>query len=144
MNGGNQHRDTAADGRGCGGVKSGKLGTRHTMRNMRQRRPEMERSRSAPDARDARRGRRKEGGRKVGYHSGSRPLEIAAPMPPLPLPASTLPPSLLSAPRRRYIFSPPPKKKNCFKALQRRGKVGRDCLGELIRRSRLCESKLRR
>lgn len=98
MNVGNQHTDTAADGRGYRGVKSGKLGMRRTMRNMRQRWPRW----SAAGRRwtlvmlaggDKGGGRQKEGGRKVGYHSGSWLLEIAAPMPPLPLPASTLPPS---------------------------------------------------
>lgn len=45
------------------------------------------------------RGRKTERGRKkVGYHSGSWLLEIAAPMPLLPLPAS-----LLSVPLHRYI-----------------------------------------
>lgn len=100
------------------GVKSGKLGTRHTMRNMRQRWPRW----SAAGRRwtlvmlaggDKGGGRQKEGGRKVGYHSGSGLLEIAAPMPPLPLPASTLPASsrhlgagIYLAPLQKIFSSP--------------------------------------
>lgn len=97
------------------------------------------RSQSAPDTRDARQGRQR--GRKTerGRQESGLPQWVTAAWNSHPdaSPSSTClnPPSLLLASRRRYIFSPPPKK-------QCRGKVGRDCLGELIRRSQMCESKL--
>lgn len=58
----------------------------------------------------------------MGYHSGSWLLEIATPMPLLPLPA----PSLRTSAQVVYLAPN-------FIALQHRGKVGRGCLTELIR-----------